>query len=267
MKKYLCYFRIIFTNGLQYRTAALAGCVTQFGWGLMTILMFRAFYRSDPGSIPMEMSQLCSYIWLQQAFLHMFATWYWDSDFFEMIRSGGIAYELSRPADIYGMMFSKQCAVRMSGAFLRCIPTLAAASLLPEGYRLSLPGSPADFILFLIAMPLGMFTVTAFTSLVYVAALYTVSSKGVQMAASTLADFFSGGLIPVTFFPSGLRIFAELTPFGAMENLPMRIYSGNITGTDAMMGIFLQLFWICVMVLIGKLWLSKALGRITVQGG
>ena len=42
MKKYLSFFRLRFITGLQYRTAALAGIATQFFWGAMEILTFRA---------------------------------------------------------------------------------------------------------------------------------------------------------------------------------------------------------------------------------
>lgn len=44
MRKYIAFFRLRFSMGLQYRAAALAGIVTQFVWGTMEILMFRAFY-------------------------------------------------------------------------------------------------------------------------------------------------------------------------------------------------------------------------------
>ena len=44
MKKYLSFFRLRFSMGLQYRAAALAGIVTQFFWGFMEIMAFRAFY-------------------------------------------------------------------------------------------------------------------------------------------------------------------------------------------------------------------------------
>ena len=43
MKKYWSFFRIRFLNGLQYRAAAYAGIATQFFWGVMLILMSRAF--------------------------------------------------------------------------------------------------------------------------------------------------------------------------------------------------------------------------------
>ena len=45
MKKYLSFFRIRFIAGLQYRAAAWAGISTQFAWGAMTLLMYRAFIK------------------------------------------------------------------------------------------------------------------------------------------------------------------------------------------------------------------------------
>ena len=48
MRQYLSFFRIRFVAGLQYRTAAFAGFFTQLFWGLMEIMMFRAFYLYGP---------------------------------------------------------------------------------------------------------------------------------------------------------------------------------------------------------------------------
>ena len=52
--KYVSY------RDVQYRTAAYAGILTQFMWGAMEILLFSAFYRSDPEAFPMGFSQLCN---------------------------------------------------------------------------------------------------------------------------------------------------------------------------------------------------------------
>lgn len=75
MKKYLSFFRLRFIMGLQYRTAAAAGIVTQFFWGAMEILAFRAFYEADAAAFPMPFEAVVTYVWLQQAFLAMFAAW------------------------------------------------------------------------------------------------------------------------------------------------------------------------------------------------
>ena len=54
---------------LQYRAAAAAGVATQFAfWGAMELWMFRAFLPGRSVCLPMSISQLAAYIWLQQAF-------------------------------------------------------------------------------------------------------------------------------------------------------------------------------------------------------
>lgn len=55
MKKYISFFRLRFSMGLQYRTAAAAGIVTQFFWGAMEILVYRAFYEADAAAFPMSL--------------------------------------------------------------------------------------------------------------------------------------------------------------------------------------------------------------------
>ncbi len=76
MNKYQALFRIRFTNSLQYRSAAFAGMVTQFVWGMLEIFAFRAFYQTDPAAFPMTFQQTVSYVWMQQAFLALFMLWF-----------------------------------------------------------------------------------------------------------------------------------------------------------------------------------------------
>ncbi|HOB20850.1 MAG TPA: ABC transporter permease, partial [Candidatus Atribacteria bacterium] len=197
MKKYKSFLRIRFINGLQYRAAAYAGVATQFAWGFMELLMFRAFYKADPSAFPMEFSQLSSYIWLQQAFLALFMTWFFENDIFEAIARGNVAYELVRPMNLYNMWFVKNVASRLSRAALRCMPILLVAFHLPRPYNISLPDSPASFLAFLVSMALGTFVVVAFCMLVYITTFYTLSPLGVKIISISLVDFLSGSLIPL----------------------------------------------------------------------
>ena len=42
-RQYTTLFRVRFLAGLQYRAAALAGIATQFAWGGLMVLLYRAF--------------------------------------------------------------------------------------------------------------------------------------------------------------------------------------------------------------------------------
>jgi ABC-2 type transport system permease protein len=109
--------------------------------------------------------------------------------------------------------------------------------------------------------------VIAFQMLIYISAFYTMSAGGLRLISAVLTDFMAGSTIPLPFFPEGFRRIAEILPFAAMQNMPLRIYSGDIAGVLALRGLIFQLFWLCVLVAAGRLWTGKALRKVVTQGG
>ena len=267
MKKYLSFFRLRFVMGLQYRAAAWAGVVTQFVWGVMEILMFRAFYEADPQAFPMSMEATASYIWMQQAFLAFFMVWFMENEIFDAIRSGNVAYELCRPIRIYHMWFARSLANRTSRAVLRCFPILGIAVFLPRPYGLCAPPGWRVFLLYLVSMALGLLVVAAFCMLIYGLTFFTVSPDGLRILFSSAVDFFAGAVIPIPFFPGKLRALMELLPFAAMQNVPLRVYSGDLAGEAAARAIGLQVFWLAVLAAAGEwlFWLGER--KALIQGG
>jgi len=266
-KPYRALFRIRFANTLQYRAAAFAGLTTQFVWGFMYVLAFAAFYRANPDGFPMTFQQTVSYIWMQQSFIALFFIWFYDSNIVESVESGAIAYELVRPMDLYSRWFFTTAANRVSRALLRCIPILVIGSLLPHPFRMILPAELIRLGLFVISMVLALGVVLAFSMLIYISAFYTINSMGTRIVVGVAADFLAGGYIPLPFFPDTIRTVVELLPFGSMQNMPLLIFSGHFYGWLAFRGIGLQIFWLVALLIIGRLWMNRALKRVIVQGG
>ncbi len=104
MRAYLSVFKLRLIHGMQYRVAAYAGIATQFFWGFMIIMVFEAFYSSSGATQPMTLSQLVTYVWLQQSFLYFIMMWYRDHSLFDLITQGNIAYELCRPLNLLFFM-------------------------------------------------------------------------------------------------------------------------------------------------------------------
>lgn len=256
-----------FIANIQYRVAAYAGIATQLAWGTMEILVYRCFYLENQADFPMQMQALASYIWLQQGLLALFNLWSFETEIFQSITKGDIAYELCRPCGIYEMWFSRTMALRLSAALLRCVPLFAVAVFVPEPYGLGLPASFSALILFVVSMLLGFLNVVAFGMLIYISAFFTISVQGVRIFSSAMVELLAGAVVPLPFWPDGLRQVVELLPFAAMQNTPLRIYGGDIAGIQALQMICLQLFWLAVMVSVGKLWMNKALKQVVVQGG
>lgn len=267
VKKYTSFFRLRFSMGLQYRAAALAGVVTQFAWGFMEIMVFRAFYEADASAFPMTFSATVSYVWLQQAFLAFFMAWMMENEIFDAIVNGDVAYELCRPVDIYWMWFSRSAANRLSRAVLRCFPILIVAGFLPAAYRMEAPAGAAEFFLFLLTLVVGLLVTVAFCMLIYVLAFYTVSAQGLRILFVSCVEFLSGAVIPLPFFPDRMRMVMELLPFASMQNVPLRVYSGDLMGAALWRAVGLQLFWLTALTLAGKLLCRRAVKRVAVQGG
>lgn len=267
MKTYLSVFKMRLINGLQYRTAALAGIATQFFWGFMYVMIYQAFYNHSAGNQPISLGQLVSYVWLQQAFLAFIMLWYRDNEIFNLITSGNIAYELCRPCGLYGFWFAKLIAQRLSGAMLRCFPILIVAFLLPKPYNLSLPTDYLAFGLFVVTLLLGLLVLVAISMFIYISVFVTMSPTGSLLLMSVLGEFFAGMVIPIPLMPGWLQKIAHMLPFRLAADLPFRIYSGNIMTKEAFTGIMAQIVWLIGLILLGKIALKKALRRVVIQGG
>lgn len=267
VKAYLTYFRIRLLSSLQYRAAAWGGLVTQFFWGFMEIQLYGAFYAEHAANFPMELPHLVSYIWLRQAFLTLLNTWKFDGGIFTMILNGNVAYELCRPVSVYGMWFTRTMAQRVAAAALRCWPILLVASLLPPPWGLRFSPDPATFGWFLLSLLLALAVITAFLLIIYGSCFFTTSSQGLRAVMTPISDLLSGGLIPLPFMPDWLGAIIRYSPFGAMANAPLRIYSGSITGAQRLETVLLQIFWLAALVGLGLLLQKKGLRRLCVQGG
>lgn len=267
MKKYLSFFRMRLITGLQYRTAALAGMVTQFFWGFMEIMVFHAFYRADPSAYPMTMEATAAYVWLQQAFLAFFGAWMFEGEVFAAISDGNLAYELCRPIRTYDMWFARSVANRLSKALLRCVPILMVAVFLPRGYGLTAPVSFPAFLCFLFSLTMGLLVMVALNVLVYGSCLFTVSGDGMRVLFASLAEFLAGQVLPLPFFPEKVQRVLELNPFASTGNVPFRLYGGDLAGREALRAMGVQILWLVILVAAGRLLCARGERRAVVQGG
>lgn len=52
-----------------------------------------------------------------------------------------------------------------------------------------------------------------------------------------------------------------------MQNVPLRVYSGELPGQAAAWSVGLQVFWLAALVGLGLWMMNRALRRVVVQGG
>lgn len=266
-KVYFSMFRIRFNHNLQYRAVVLGAILKGFLWAMMEVLGYLAIYRVGGDALPMELSRTVSYVWAHESFIVLFSVVFGDGEIYSAIRSGEVVYDLARPVGLYGRWFSQSASNRLSFALVNCLPVLLLGALMPKPYGLTLPGSAGQMVLFLVSALLAFGVTVAMAMLMYVSLFYFISQRGIRIMARVVVSFFSGGVVPLPFFPATLRRVAELLPFGSMQNMPLQIFCGNISGREAFQGILLQVFWLWAMVSLGRSAMRRATGKVVSFGG
>lgn len=270
LRPYAAVFRARFALLLQYRAAALAGFGTQCWWGAVKVMVFSAFLSGAVAS-PMTLRQLVDYVWLGQALL-MMLPWSADPELARMVRSGDIGFERLRPVDTYAYWYARAVARRTATPLLRAVPMVITASVVLPAlglarWGLSAPNDAAAAALFALSLLLVIALASAFSTLLDVLVVATLSERGVNIFVAPLAIVFSGNLIPLPLLPDWLQPILRNQPFAGLVDFPLRIYSGHLTGAAALAALAQQAFWVVVLIGLGKVIMVRVLARLQIQGG
>ena len=256
---------------LQYRTAAIAGFITQLWFGIIRILIFAAFYAGGAWHAPMSLANVVTYTWLGQAFL-VFLPWAADPEVAEMVRTGAVAYERLRPVDTYAWWYARALAFSAARVLPRAALMFAfAALLLPliglGEWSLAPPPTLVAAGLFA-ASALGMVLLSAAITLVInVVMTATLNDRGANTLAAPIVNLFSGMVVPLAFFPDWVRPWLRAQPVAGLVDIPFSIYFGGLSGWSAAGAIALQFGWVIILVALGRAWLGRAMRGLQVQGG
>ena len=256
---------------LQYRTAAIAGFVTQFFWGTIKLMVLGAFYAVATTEPPMSFTQIVAYVWLGQALLGMLP-WNIDNELQEKFDTGSVAYELLRPVDLYMFWFSRMLAFRTAPTSLRMIPMLVVALwVLPliglEEWALQPPPTLASGVMFAFSLVGAVLLTTAISTLIHITLFWTIQGRGIAQTMAGITPIFAGLIVPLPLFPEWAQGVIYWQPFRGIADVPFRIYSGNIVPSEAVVEVFMQLGWVAIIMIAGYALLGRARVRLVVQGG
>jgi ABC-2 type transport system permease protein len=263
VKPYATALSARFRMLLQYRAAAFAGVVTQVFFGMVRIMIFRAFYESSSQTQPISASQTTAYLWLSQAFL-LLAMMGVDTELAGMIRTGNVAYDLIRPVDLYNYWLARAFSSRAAPIVLRALPILIIAALLGQ---LHAPPTFARAALFVLSITLGLLLASVLFTAVTISLLWTISGEGAARIVPPLVFFLSGMIIPLPLFPDFMQPAIRVMPFRGLIDVPFRIYLGQLPPNEILTGIVQQIVWIIIFAIFGRWLLKRGVLRIVAQGG
>lgn len=271
MRSYLALFSMVFQQHLQYRIAAVAGAVTNIAFGFFRLFLLTAFYRATEAPQPMELPDLYSYLWFGQVlFSVMPITGILGPDA-EEIRTGEVAYRLTRPVSIFSFYFARVLGQKATALCTRSAIQVAVLFLLFPLLGLSDYGMrPPDLSLLpylVVSLVLAVLLSAAIQASIYMTGFWTISTRGSATLSYAVIALFSGLLVPLAFFPPFIGGIARVLPFRGLYDTPAMLYNGTLRPSEAPGGIAHQLAWLAAIVLAGRVLARVGSKRLEIAGG
>ncbi|ALC29705.1 ABC transporter permease [Streptomyces bacillaris] len=255
-----------FRRFATYRTATAAGVFTNTVFGFVLAYTYIALWDERPQLGGYDMSQALTYVWIGQALLAACAMMGggFEDELMERIRTGDIAVDLYRPADLQLWWLAGdvgRAAFQLLGRGV--VPMLVGAL----AFDLALPGSPWIWPAFLLSVLLGIVVSFAVRFLVALSAFWLLDGAGAAQMSWLLGLFFSGMLLPLPLFPGLLGEVARLLPWSSLLQIPADVFLGKYSGWELLEAYAFQGAWAVALLLAGRLLQSVATRRVVVQGG
>jgi ABC-2 type transport system permease protein len=255
-----------FRRYATYRSATAAGVFTNTVFGLIISYSYIALWDQRPHLGGYSESQALTYVWIGQAMLMAMALMGggFEDELMERIRSGDIAVDLYRPADLQAWWLSADLGRAGFHLLGRGVVPMTAGALL---FELALPTDPLTWLLFLVSVLLGAVVSFGLRFLVALSAFWLLDGAGISQVAMLAGMFFSGMLLPLTAFPGALGEVARALPWSAVLQVPADVLLGRHRGSGALLALAFQAGWAVLLLAVGRALQAVATRRVVVQGG
>lgn len=246
-----------------YPGATLAGVFTNTVFGLMRGWVLLAVLAARPHVGGYDTADALTYVWVAQGFLAIVAVWGWN-DLAVRVASGDVAVDLGRPIDFQGQWLATDLGRGFYQLIFRGIPPFLVGELL---YRLELPTNPVLWAGFAASAALAIVISFAIRFLVNLCAFWLLDYRGIVNLAGNTGSLLAGFIVPLSFFPDGVRQVLTALPFAGMAQVPIDVFLGKHTGLDLLGTLAWQALWAAVLLLAGRVVLAAGVRRLVLQGG
>ncbi|RSS43025.1 ABC transporter permease [Streptomyces sp. WAC08241] len=255
-----------FRRYATYRVATAAGVFTNSVFGLVLSYTYIALWGERPHLGGYSMDDALAYVWIGQALLTVCGLMGggFEEELIERIRTGDIAVDLYRPADLQAWWFSANAGRAAFQLLGRGVAPMVIGALV---FGFTLPSGPAGWAAFLLAVALGSVVGFALWYLVAMSAFWLLDGQGVMQVAWLGGLFFSGMLLPLNVFPGTLGEVARTLPWASLLQVPADVYLGRYEGWELAGAYAFQGCWALALLGAGRAAQALATRKVVVQGG
>ncbi|MBC9725568.1 ABC-2 family transporter protein [Streptomyces sp. TRM68367] len=252
-----------FRRYATYRAATFAGVFTNTVFGVILVYTYLALWDERPHLGGYDQAQAVTYVWLGQALYSTLAIQGGgtEKDLMARIRTGEIAIDLYRPADLQLWWLASDLGRSLFQILGRGLVPFAFGVLF---FPTALPGDVTSWAAFLVALLLAMVVSFGIRYLAALSVFWLMDGQGVSQALMVTGIFCSGMLLPLNAFPGALGHFVQALPWAAQLQMPADVLMGE---ADPLGAYAFQAAWAVALLAAGRLVQSAATRRVVVQGG
>ncbi len=262
MRKYWEFMKAAMKEQTAYAAWFWAGTFATILQLLILYYFWNAVYANRTEIADMPLQMMLTYMVIAM-FLAQYASGA-GNELAQNIRNGNIAIELMRPYHLINRLVAMDIGYTLSSSIRNSLPMFLIALLF---IGINLPPTIEATFLFLLSALIGILLGLQIDLMIGVIAFWTVNTWGLRVFKESLLQFFSGALIPITLFPGWFQTLSQYLPFQSMVFVPVSIYTGSISGTDAYISVAVQLVWLMASIIIVRLFWMFAVRKVTILGG
>ncbi|GAB2846218.1 ABC-2 family transporter protein [Streptomyces deserti] len=252
-----------FRRYATYRAATVAGVFTNTVFGLILVYTYQALWDERPQLGGYDQAQAVTYVWIGQALFKTLGIsgGGFEDELMERIRTGDVATDLYRPADLQLWWMATDGGRALFELFGRGVVPFVFGALF---FELALPGDVLTWVAFAVAVTLAWVVGFAIRFLVALSAFWLIDGTGVVQMSWLVGWFCSGMLLPLNVFPGALGEVVRALPWSSILQAPADVLLGE---ADPLGTYAFQAAWAVALLAAGRALQSVATRRVVVQGG
>ena len=263
MKRYISLFKCAIQEAIAYRSAYFTNVLANFIVYYVIFQVWRAIYSGSSSIAGYSLKNMQTYLVISMI-INAFMSGVSEFRLSRQIRMGNIAMEILRPISYQ----KANLAMALGSGTMEGLLAIVMTVFMTMGMNIKIfPDDSYTFGISLISLFMAYMIKFIIAYTFSLLCFWTTSAGGVVWVRRVLCDFFSGALIPLSFFPLWLKNIAFVLPFQGMTNIPASIIIGKIRGTQAIFMILFQIGWFIVLWFLALSVWKIAMRKVTVNGG
>jgi ABC-2 type transport system permease protein len=252
-----------FQRQLAYRTANLAGLITNAFFGYVRAAVLFAAFADQADIAGYDARGVVTFTWVTQALIMVINLW-GGLGISETISTGAVVSDLSKPFSYLGYWLARDYGRATYFFVFRCIPILVVGQLI---FGLRWPEQVATWPIVALAIALAIPVSFSWNFMIEMTGFWMIKTNGLRQFAMGFLIFFSGFAIPIPFFPPWLQTIAHALPFAAVTQIPVDLFLERLPPPAIVAALGTQLMWAAVMLCVAQFITTLATRRVVTQGG